>query len=158
MTDSYWVPIDIAYGGPPSVTLALCPGGQFGLIPSLEKSGAYNHRLNGCPIVCFQTLIRATFKVCNLSCGRSIRQQIHISDYKIPSLEKPDGNKITSQLIRICKKWVVIFRFRFNSWTFQKWKIQTDVATIHAWIWLSCFSCIFFPNGWWCEYEILVKL
>ena len=45
MTDSYWALIDVAYGGPPSVTWVQCPGSHFGLIPSFgggRGEGAYN--------------------------------------------------------------------------------------------------------------------
>ena len=34
MTDIYWALIDVAYGGPHSVTLVHCPYSYFGLIPT----------------------------------------------------------------------------------------------------------------------------
>ena len=60
MTDIYWALIDVAYGGPHSVTLVHCPYSYFGLIPTQGGGLVYPRHLQ---IVYLKTLIWTTFKL-----------------------------------------------------------------------------------------------
>ena len=46
MTDIYWALIDVAYGGPHSVTLVHCPYSYFGLIRPQGGGDWYIHAIS----------------------------------------------------------------------------------------------------------------